>query len=264
MLTACNGSSSDPNADIKEFANRFGNYVTNHQTDSVRAFYADAEKADSLALLFIADSIKVTETETPGTFVVKYSDAADITLTKSENGKKTVISSHGLFVFPTNAMEFAQATGQWEAGLSDAELADRMADKNFKPWLIKKHIKTSAQKFKVVGSPKVISTTGQAMFEMVVIVGATVQSQSDQPISGSDYKVHFRGEDLRGGGSFTWTANGKDVPPHGSVTITSQSSPYAEVKSAYVNTTLSEEAHFNKYFKATGGEWKEYQEANGK
>ncbi|MBR4388885.1 MAG: hypothetical protein IKT00_06890 [Prevotella sp.] len=259
LLTACNGGSSDPNADVKEFANRFGNYVINHQTDSVCAFYADAEKADSLALSFISDSIKVTETETPGKFVVKYNEAADITLTKSEDGKKTVISSHGLFVYPADALEFARATGQWETGLNDAELADRMADKNFKPWLIKKHIKTSAQKFKVVGSPRVISTTGEFMADMVVTVGVTVQSQSDQPISGTDYKVHFRGVDLRPfGGSFTWSENGKDVPPHGSVTITSQSSPYAEVKSAYVNTTLSEEAHFNKYFKATGGEWKEY------
>ena len=99
---------------------------------------------------------------------------------------------------------------------------------------------------------------------MAVTVGVTVQSQSDQPISGTDYKVHFRGVDLRPfGGSFTWSENGKDIPPHGSVTITTQSSPYAEVKSAFVNTTLSEEAHFNKYFKATGNEWKEYQAATG-
>ena len=264
LLTACNAGSGDPNADVKEFANRFANYVTNHQNDSVRTFYADAEKADSLALTFIADSIKVTETETPGIFLVKYNDAADITLTKGQDGKMTVNASHGIFAYPAEALEFARATGLWEARLSDADLASRMADKNFKPWLIKKHIKTSAQKFKVVGSPRVISSSGTSMSDMAVTVGVTVQSQSDQPISGTDYKVHFRGVDLRPfGGSFTWSENGKDIPPHGSVTITTQSSPYAEVKSAFVNTTLSEEAHFNKYFKATGNEWKEYQAATG-
>lgn len=253
LLVACSKNSND---EVREFAVDFAKKVSKNQLDSVRIMYPDAANCDSLALSFMEDNIKATETETKGTFTVDFGSGANATIVRSEDGKMVITSSHGLFAYPADFMDFAQKTGQYDPKLTDVENGARMADKGFKPYLIKKHIHNAAKKLKVVGKPQVISQKGEFAMEIEIVCGVTVQSTSDQFISGDDYKVHFsgtwRGEPIK------WTEDGKDVPPNSSVTVTTTIGAYNDISRAYVNTTLSEEAHFNKYFQPTGNEYEEY------
>ncbi len=255
LFAACT-SGSDGNKAVRQFAIDFATKVSQNQLDSVKAIYADAEKADSLALNFIADSVTVTATEAPGTFLATFTQGADATITQDEDGTMRATTSHGLFAYPADVLTFAQKTGQYKAALSDVENASRMADKDFKSRLIKQHIQNAAKKLKVVGQSKVVKEPEMMMD--TGILAYTVQSTSEQPISGSDYEVFFKVLYVREMNSYIEKKAGQDLPPHGSATFTIEFTGYCDVERAWVNTTLSEEAHFNKYFQATGNEYDEY------
>ena len=253
LLTAC---SKDTTEAVRQFAADFAIKVSKNQKDSLLSVWPDVAKADSLVLSFVEDSIKIEPNAKGDSILIRYTPDVWVRVLKDANDSIRIVSSKGLFAYPAEQMEFAQRTGQYDHKLTDLENAVRMADEGFKPYLIKKHMKDAAKKLKVVGKPTLISSKGEFSYEIINVFGVTVQSTSDQPISGADYKVYFKG-DYRGQ-PWNWNVKGIDVAPNSSVTITTEVTMWNYPERAYVNTTLSEEAHFNKYFKPTGNEYDEY------
>ncbi len=251
LLLSCSGNGEKA---VRDYALQFAKAVSSGDSSSVVKMYPDAALADSLALSFVEDSLKIESNEKGDSILIHYTSDIWVRALKDENDSLRIISSRGLFVYNADVMEFANSTGQFNSSLTDLENAERMNDKEFKPWLIKKHIKTAAEKFKVVGKPRVLY--GEPAMSTTVTWEVTVKSTSDQPISGADYKVYFKGENKTE--PINWSENGEDVPPKGSVNIMTLGGMWTLVNSAYVNTTLSEEAYFNKYFKPTGKEYEEF------
>lgn len=127
LLTACGEKASDQ---VLQFATDVAQKVSSNQKDSVVAVYADAALADSLALTFNADSIKVSETETKGVFNVDFGNA-NMVVARDENGKCTITESHGLFAWPSERMYIAQKTGMITNDINDKQRAERMSDSLF-------------------------------------------------------------------------------------------------------------------------------------
>lgn len=129
---------------------------------------------------------------------------------------------------------------------------------------VQKFKKTFTKMLMVKGGVKVVKEAQSAVEEM--IVGATVVNNSDKTISGSDYKVVFRGVDLRsdptGETSSSITEPGQDIAPGGSVVITTATTEYFDIERASVSINLSDEQLFEKYFKPTGSEYINYKKEN--
>lgn len=257
-LAACDGGSNADDA-ARQFALDFAQKVSNHQVDSLTAVYPDVAKADSLALSFIPDSVRVTAGQAADAYEVAFNDSTSLSLTKDSEGRFTVTSSRGIFAYPAADMAFAKATGQWDGTLTDAENAIRMADKDFRAAVQKQFIHNAAKKLLVKGKPYVIQEPQFAAD--AGIMGAVVVNKSEQKISGSDYKVHFKIAQMyspSGPEYYDEAKPGQDINPGEELTFTCEISGYNEVERAYVNTTLSDDQFVQKYFHPTGKEWEEY------
>lgn len=232
--------------------------------DSIRNIYPDAAKADSLSLSFATDSLKITETATPGTYTATFSPSSSITIVKDAGGNMKVSDSHGIFAYPDSVFEAAKATGQWDASLSDAENASRMADKDFMPYLINQVIRHTAKNFKASQDFTVIKYPEFGMDSGLFEV--TVNNDTDHPVDASDYNLYIvyhymhMGVDERN----TVKVDGKAIPPHSSATFREDFSGHAFPEKAYVNTTMSDRQLFRKYFTPTGKEYAEYLDAKNK
>ena len=258
LVTSCGGGTSEADQ-VKDFALDFATKVSKNQVDSVRAFYADAAKCDSFAVTFVPDSVTVTETETPGTYKVSLG-AADFTVKCTEDGKMSVVESHGLAAYPADALDFAKKTGQWKDGLNDAEQAVRMADKDFRTQVVAAFPKAFAKMVMVKGGLEVVKPCDGPAMMAVGTLGANVVSTCDKPIVGSDYEVVFKGQSMNYESSSAVTSRqpGKDIAPNGKVLVTVDFNYRLDFESAYVNIKISNDELFNKYFTATGKEYDEY------
>ncbi|MBR4552386.1 MAG: hypothetical protein IKO20_01520 [Bacteroidaceae bacterium] len=257
VCTSCGGGMSEADQ-VKEFATGFATKVSQNQVDSIRALYADAAKIDSFAVAFVPDSVSVAETETPGTYKVSLG-TADFTVKRADDGTMSVTGSHGLAAYPADALDFAKKTGQWKDGLSDAEQAVRMADKDFRPYVEASFPKAFAKMLMVKGKLRIVKGLNGPAVMAVGTMGANVVSTCDKPIDGKDYEVVFKGQYI----DFAITPTtvrepGKNIAPKGSVLITTEFMERLDLQSAYVNIKISNDALFNKYFTPTGNEYDEY------
>lgn len=153
LATSCGGKSEADQ--VKDFALDFATKVSQNQVDSIRALYADAAKIDSFAVAFVPDSVSVAETETSGIYKVSLG-TADFIVKRADDGTTSVTGSHGLAAYPADVLDFAKKTGLWKDGLSDAEQAIRMADKDFRPYVVASFPKTFAQMLMVKGKLRVV------------------------------------------------------------------------------------------------------------
>lgn len=207
------------NEDVKQFALDFAEKVSKNQVDSVRAFYPDAAKCDSFALVFKADSIRIAETETTGTFRVTIGKA-DFTVKKTEGGKMTVMESHGLFTFPKVDFELAKKTGWYDNTLRDVQNAERLSDSTFVKYLsdkIAKDIQTDLQSKIIVTK----STASHDMDNLRGICSVVVSNKSSRQIEGNEYAVTAKLYDNTSMSSMycgSKTLTGKAISANGQVT----------------------------------------------
>lgn len=251
-LLAC----TDEKAKVKEFAINFGTQVSKNQVDSVHLFYPNAIKCDSFALSFNADSIVVTETDNSNVFTVSFGSAT-INVEKAEDGKMTVTSSRGLFAYPDDKMSFARKTGMWEDRLTDAEFEERISNEDFPQKLIDSFTKDFLKKIKV----KNVRMIKEPEFAVDMgTLGITVENSSDQKVFGSDYvvSIHY-GWQHQGEQNFTVDKKkGKDIEAGGSILFTDMIDGHTYIRNVLVEKTISDEEFFNKYYKASGNEYKKY------
>lgn len=243
------------------FAKEFAELLSKNSVDSIHALYHDSEVCDSFALDYSPDSIVVGHSG-DGEFKVSFGKGKDMTMRKDADGSFTILSSHGLFAYPKDVLDFARQTGMLEDGLDDVALASRLADKEFKPWLVKNFTKQFAKILRVEGDLKVVK---DAEFGMDIgVIGCKVVNNSDQVISGSDYKVVFKCVEIQqmemNERRSSHTEPGQEIGPNGSALITMDFSDRFYPEKAYVTITLADEQLFDKYFTATGDEYAKYKE----
>lgn len=253
----------DGTKEVKKFAIKFAEIVSKNQVDLIRAIYPDATLADSLALTFVEDSIKIERNEKDASILIHYSSEIWVRAMKDENDSIRIVSSKGLFAYPTNLLAIAKKTGQYVDSLDDKGNAERMADKQFQEYMVKK------VKEKIKESLKIVSTKGfdyaegeGGMMEPLGFI-ATVENQSDITIEGKVYKVviadtGFDNENLRDVTNYHPLA-GNDIKPGEKI-------PF-KYRAQYVGASFKANIQIQDIgndlltsYKTTGNEYKEYLE----
>ena len=173
----------------RDYALQFAKAVTSGDSAQVVKMYPNAALAYSLALSFVEDSIKIERNEKGDSILIHYTPEIWVRALKDENNSIQVVSSKGLFAYPAEQLAFAKSTGQYANSLDDKGNAERMADKSFQVYMVKK------AKDKIKESLKIVSTKGcdygegegGAMSPTGLIV--IVKNQSDVKIEGKTYRV---------------------------------------------------------------------------
>ena len=255
-MVACN--QDDSKAEATAFANRFASYAAQNQIDSIRALYPDAAECDSFALNYVADSLRVEANEQADSFIVKVGNGADFVIAKDKEGALSVVCSHGLVAFNEADLTFAKAVGQYKDGLSDVQLARRMAVKEFKDELVSSFVKDLRNKVKTgrinrdIHFPEFMADEG--------IGAVTVTNGTGKPIDGTDYVIDFFFDGQHGSGTFR--EKGKNIPANGSTNIRFTYAGNSYVTGAMLTFVISDQQLFVKYFDAKGDEFDEYLKAH--
>ena len=260
-LVSCGGASSEEAKEkaldsVKVFAVDMATKVSKNQKDSVVMAYADAAKADSLALSFVADSVKVLEIDSV-TFSADFGGGKIIGVKKDAQGKLTVFESKGLFAYPDKDLDFAKKTGMWTDSLTDAQFAERMATKEeFRNYLIKNF---KVENPLVMTEKRPIVHEGTCNMDYYVKHKYIVTNKSDKPVSGKDYKMAVRWYYIPYDQKTTDYTPGKDIAPGGSVTYEWTSSYYNcvdNVSLKYNNTNKANQ--FEENFQPKGDEYQNF------
>lgn len=213
MLSCCdNGEKA-----ARDYALQFAKAVSSGDSAQVVKMYPDATLADSLALTFVEDSIKIERNEKDASILIHYSSEIWVRALKDENDSIRIINSKGLFAYPAKQLDIAKKTGQYVDSLDDKGNAKRMADKQFQEYMIKKAKEKIKESLKIVSTKGFDYAEGEGGEMMPMGFVATVENQSDIVIEGKVYKVviadtGFSIDDLREVTNYHPLA-GKDIKP---------------------------------------------------
>ena len=250
---------------VKEQVVEMAKKISGNDLKSVRAFYPDAKKADSLALKWDEESIKITETKEKDTYLVEFGDGVDMTIVKDKDDNFTVKESHNLFAFEPKFLAFAKKTGQWKKGLTDSEQADRMRDRGLAQYLLDQFNKDMKNGLSIVNT----GTYGDDYYEGEWISAKgctfTVKNTTSFTVPGGSYYIIYKVGYWGGGSMSKENVPGADIAPGATVTLRtknlgvdmeSDSSQNLVVK----GLTMEE---FMDLFVPTGKEYDEYVKEHG-
>lgn len=243
--------------EVRDFATDFAEKVQANQIDSVLLLYPEAENIEAVALDFVPDSMEVVE-DAEGVYTVNYGNGVKMKMKKNSDASMTVTETFGIASFPAEKMEFAKATGMYDATVNDVELANRMADTAFTEWLRDRFIKYRAKNLKVKGELRMIKEIQFMMDEG--IIAADVENTTDKKIDGADYKVVFVYTSMGMGYAGTSKVDmpGKDIEPGQTVAFTTSYSGRSFPEKAYVDNTMDLDELFKKSYTPKSDDYSEY------
>ena len=267
-LSSCGGASGS-GEDSKEkqldsvrmFVVDVATKVSKNQKDSVVMLYSDAAKADSLALTFVADSVKVEEIDSV-TFSADFGKGKSLCIKKDAQGKLTVAQSKGLFIYPEKDLDFAKKTGMWTDSLTDVQFAERMATMNeFRKFLKKTFVAPKPlviKKGKYTDNSDSFTCAADFIRKQQLIVTNT----SNHKASGHDYKLEitYKNPD----GVISESMSGRDLAPGASTIYDATSDLYHKVSSYRIKYTNNNSLSFEKNFTPKGDEYQKYLNSKNK
>ena len=261
VLAGCNGFGSSDANQVKDFANKFVQFVKSSNHDSIVAMYKGLEGLN-VRFADLAGDVEVEEdSNSPGTFTVKIGNA-DLTVVRAQDGTMSITNSHGLLAFDPQKLDFARRTGQYKDGLGDVEQAQRMCDVGFEEYLINKINDNLMSGLQIVSRSGIDYIVGEGGMMEPSGYTVTVKNNSDYTIPGSCYKVVFRWIDMVEDDYYGYrdvnssrTKNGVDLAPGQSETFSVHHIGYSPSASLSKHG-LGEDALNN--FNPTGTEFDDY------
>ena len=209
----------DGTNEAKQFISDLKTAISSGDSAAISQLYPDALKADSLALNIIADSVKVEKSGNGDTLQLLLGDGKRITLLKTGDNAYQAQSSIGLFVWPEKEVAFAKQTGQWKDGLTDAEQAERMADKGLVTYLFDEFNAKVKDGLSILN----VKTYGDDYYEgeWVSCKGMqfTVKNNTDIDIPGSAWSITYKEGYWGGGEMASELVPGEDIKAGGTVTV---------------------------------------------
>ena len=145
-------SQSGDKQEALQLVEQFAKAIEADDWQTVCQLYPNAEKAAALDISFNNDSVVVTHQKDNDTIDVRLSYKQSLRIVKDDNGQMHVVSSKGLFSYPSDQIDFALKTGWIYASLDDVECAERLNEKGFVSWIEKKAIAAMQSKVKVIQS----------------------------------------------------------------------------------------------------------------
>lgn len=258
LLCACSGKKKE----VSNFAADFAQKVEAGKVDSLKMVYPAIADADSIAIKFVADSLKVDETDKDGVYSVSYGNGVTALMQRADDGRITVVETKGLFAYPKDKITFAQKTGALKPGINDAEKARIMADVESMAEAI--YEKYSARRKGAIQNLG-LTITRDIMFMMDTGSGYyTLKNTTDKPISGNEYTITWLDEyigivDSRG----YRVEKGKDIPAYGTVRLPITFTGHAHTDIHKITMKELSADEFMAIYTPTGNEYETYLKENG-
>ena len=256
LLLSCSGNEKA----VRDYALQFAKAVSSGDSSSVVKMYPDAALADSLALSFVEDSIKIESNEKGDSILIHYTPEIWVRALKDENDSIKIVSSKGLFAYPADQLALAKSTGQYADNFDDKGNAERMADKFFLNSLADKL--TSRLKSGLKATCRVVSTnftTGVSTYSV------TIRNDNDFDVPADAYSFvlaekYFDTDLERDVVSGYKTIDGVEVKAKSTATCPVPGKYDFEYSSlsASVKINYSKEQAVSKLLKPTGHEYEEY------
>lgn len=121
ILTACG---PNPDEQVKKYALFFANEATNNHIQELKKFYPEIENADSIALNYNSENIKILPLDNESlNYRIRFTPETSIEIIRKKNGDIKIIESKGLFVFPDSLINLAKKWSLWNNKLNDLELS---------------------------------------------------------------------------------------------------------------------------------------------
>ena len=265
-IISCSQKSTEE--EVKEFALRFADKVSQNQIDSLKLVYPGIENADSVALNYVEDGIVVNPSENGKEYEIIFSPEARIWVIKNKEKKYSVTNSKGLFAYPEEKKDLATKTGLWDPNLNDEELAKRMNDREFENYI--KRIKYLDRKNILIVDTKLTSKDSSRWGESGYYI---IKNNTDKTIADTDYRMEFKDELSMPFSETTfkrYSERGQEIPPHGVIKIKGSwshaGSGHYEEDHHLVGVTilLSQQELQDKFSTFTGKEYQEYLESKAK
>jgi hypothetical protein len=186
------------NGEVQQFVEQFVKAVEDNDDATIQELYPNAEKADAMQITYNKDSLSVINTEGSDTIDIRLSYSQSLRIVKDPtNGQMHIVSSKGLFTFPTDKIRFALKTGWINTSLDDIVIKERLDDEKFIPWIEEKAVEEMKAKLRVTQSTVEIGdityedgalTTKAVYYEIVI------ENQNNIDIPGDDYIVRVEVE----------------------------------------------------------------------
>lgn len=238
-----------PEKPIMEFAGWFAEKASNNEIDSLKHVWGDVVLGDSLTLNL--DSISLEKTDSPDTYIVRFSPTQAIKVMTGAEGDISIVESWGIFAYPEVRELLARQGGMWDADLNDVDMAERMRDEGYFEFVTER-INSSASNVIGIGG---VSHTGNGVLEQKIM------NKTDKPVLGSDYNVKIRQTFYRPEQTdsvYYKLMDGKDIAPNGTVIYNlTQGSNGDEVVDG-ICLVLSNAEQVEHYVRLTGNEYQEY------
>lgn len=265
VICACLCSCNNEEKNARAFVSSLATAMQNKQAGEIAKLYPGSDRLPAFnAQLLLDEEAPLTKAD-DGTWTLQLADGARLVFTQAEDGTLSVKESFGLAKFDTDRVAFAKKTGWVSEGMSDAAVAERLADEGFITWISGNFISEAKKK----ASCKLTGTYGDEYWggEWMSAKGikVTITNKNDFDFPGSAYKVvckdWYWGDPSQQGTSKT--ANGVDVPAGKSATIQVALSTTMESDSSQ-KLSFNDEALLPlvfAHYTPNGNEYKEYLES---
>lgn len=259
MMVSCSGKEKK----VADFATDFAHKVQTGQMYSLKMVYPQIENADSVAINFVADSLRVEKTDEKGIFKVNYGSGVTAVVKMDDNGQMSIAETKGVFAYPKAKEKFAEKVGALKGEFNDVEKAKRMAIVD----LIAEDIYedySSRRKNAIVNLGFTI--TRDIMFAMEAGEGYyTLKNTTDMPIKGSEYTITWNDYYMGWGHdeSKYRTQTGKDIPANGTVRIPSQFTGHEGSNLSKITMKELSNEEFMDTYTPVGNEYEAYVKEHG-
>lgn len=252
-LISCDGDKQK----VKEFSEKFADFVNKSELDSIRSVYPDADFESYSPLS--TDSISVVETG-KDSYRVNYSANKWIEVRVSLKGVMNVVDSKGVVVFPKDKYDIALKTGMLNDSTTDIKTHELLNEKSYFEWLNNK----VSQSLKSDISLNYKKPNFHMTYYSEAITGTmvcTVTNNTNHFISGNDYSISYQieSENCTDGSIpnsfYKKSKKGVDLQPGASANITLNHINCVGFKK--VTLEYDKKGDFKDY-KPTGTEYQEY------
>lgn len=121
MVASCGKSKEEQ---VREFALDFAEKASKNQIDSLKSVYPGIEKADSVALKYIAEGIVIRPSEDGQLYEVVLNPDVTIFVKPMEDGSFAVNESRGLFAYEEKQIKLLKDSKEWDSTLTDVQVAN--------------------------------------------------------------------------------------------------------------------------------------------
>lgn len=256
-LTSC----SDKEKEVKEFSERFSNFVMEQQMDSVKALYPTMA-FDSIGFAAPIGEIRIDEITVGKPIKVDLGNGSWLIVEMDNDGFK-IRDSHGVAAFPKEQAEMATATGMYTDEITDNVLFERLKDAAFLEWLKDKTYEAIGGNIEMgIGDKR--RNFSRICEGWEIYLPVTVTNRGVNKVDGKAYKISYTQQYARSSdGSVpdafrTLKVSGKDLEPGESKQIIIHEDGIVDVLNPQLEYTVSKDDYFKDNFNPTGSEYQEY------